>query len=317
MKRWAQALLASALLAFAVLAQEVVPTWTGFHDWRYALLLGALAMGPLGYIRFARKGGDGEFGGRCAIAFIGALLIGVAGLACGLLGPDSVSLARAPGTVLPLPDLGAAAFFPTVDADGIRNGDAVLLLRRRGGQSTPVTPGGRRFWGSYVVESHLRHAAYVEARDERGGRLTVTQPSGGTFLSPTLLFASSESIGGRLLPSDFFAVPAARRRVEAMYLSPETVRGTRAERSIGEHPAVLFAVDDDGGHLLPQGIALSSLGGDVQAGGVLLRATAGAYPELIVSAVPSSAVLWLGGVWLAAGTLWAWEAARNGCHGGS
>src|SRR6266700_8270359 len=135
MKGWAQASLASALLVVAVLAQDVVPTWTGFHDWRYAVLLVALATGPLGYIRFACKGGDGELGGRCAIALVGALLIGVAGAACGLLGPDSVSLARAPGTVVPLPDLGAAVFFPTVDADGIRNGDAVLLLRRRGGQS--------------------------------------------------------------------------------------------------------------------------------------------------------------------------------------
>jgi hypothetical protein len=311
MNRWAQACLASALLVVAVFAQDVAPTWPGFHDWRYAALLVALATPALGYIGFARKGGDGAFGGRCAIALIGALVIGVAGLACGLLGADAVTLTRVPGTVAPLPDLGVAAFFPTADADDIRKGDAALLLRRRGAPSMEIAPGTRRFLGAYVLESRPAHAAYVEARDGRGGRLTITQPTGSTFLSPVLLFPSSVSISGRALPSDSFSVPAARRRIEAMYLSPQALRGTRAAQGIGDHPAVLFAADDDAGHLVPGGIAMSAMGEEVRAGGLLIRATAGTYPELIVSAVPSCAALWLGVGWLAVGSLWAGGAART------
>jgi hypothetical protein len=311
-----QACLASVLLVVAVFAQDIVPTWPGFHDWRYAALLVALAMPALGYIGFARKGADDAFGGRCAIALIGALLIGVAGLACGLLGPDSVTLSRVPGTVAPLPDLWVAAFFPTTDADGIRMGDAALLLRRRGAPSREIVPGTRRFFCSYVLESRLAHAAYVEARDERGGRLTITQPTGSTFLSPVLLFPSNVAIGGQTLPSDSFAVPAARRRVEVMYMSVQAVRNTRAGRGIGDHPAVLFAVDDDAGRLVPGGVAMSALGAQARVGGLVIQATAGTYPELVVSAVPSCAALWLGGGWWAAGSLWALGAARKrGCAG--
>jgi len=310
MKRWVQACLASALLVAAVFAEEIVPTWSGFHDWRYAALLVVLATPVLGYMGFARKGGDGAFGGRCAIALVGALLIGVSGLACGLLGPDSVTLARVPGTVAPLPDLGVAAFFPTADADNVSRGDAGLILRRRGAPSITLAPGTRRFLGSYALESRLAHAAYVEVRDERGGRLTITQPMGSTFLSPVLLFPSNATIGRRVLAADSFAVPAARRKIEALYMSARDLRGMRTGRQAGDRPAVLFVVNDDAGHLVPRGIAMSAMGGEARAGGLLIRATAGTYPELIVSAVPACAALWLGGGWLAAGSLWALAAVR-------
>jgi hypothetical protein len=311
MNRRAQAMIAAALLAAAAFAQDIVPTWTGFHEWQYAALLVVLAIWPLAYIGFVRKGGDGVFGERFAVALIGALLIGVAGLACGLLGPDTLTVTRAPGTVVPLPDVGVAAFFPNADAAGIANGDADLLLRRRGGVSTAIAPGGRRFLGSFALELHPRHAAYVEVRDARGSRLTVTQPTGSTFLSPVLLFPSSVPIGGQTLPADSFAVPAAHRRVEAMYFSPEAVRGTRAGQSIGLHPATLFAVQDDVGRMLPGGISLSAQGRETRAGGLLIRSTTGTYPELLVSEVPSPAAMWLGGVWLVLGSLWALGAKRK------
>jgi hypothetical protein len=282
-------MLAAGLLFIMVFAQDVVPTWAGFHVWQYAFALVLCVALVVGYIGYARRGAAGETDERMAVALCGALLVGGAGLASGLLGPDTVLAARAPGTVLPLPDLDAAAFFPNVGADAIARGDIGLLLRRRAGDVIAMQPGIQRFLGAYALELRSQHAVYVEVHDKRGNHLTVTQPMAGTFLSPVLLFPSTVRIGARNLPADAFMVPAAHRRVEAMYFSPK---------------AVLFAVDDDIGRLLPRGIVLAADGTEVAVGDLRIRARVGSYPALSISAVPVPLALWLGSSWCIIGLLW-------------
>lgn len=284
-----QALLAAGLLFVAVFAQDVVPTWAGFHAWQYACLLVLCVAWVIGYIGYARRGSDGEIGGRMAVALCGALLVGGAGLASGLLGPDTVLAARAPGTVLPLPDLNAAAFFPNVDGDAIAGGNIGLLLRRRAGDAIAIQPGIRRYLGAYALELRSQHAVYIEVHDKRGNHLTVTQPMASTFLSPVLLFPSTVRIQARNLPADAFGVPGAHRRVEAMYFAPK---------------AVLFAVDDDIGRLVPKGVVLAADGAEVPVGGLRIRARVGSYPALSISAVPAPLALWLGSSWCILGLLW-------------
>ena len=289
--------LSSAIACIAlVLAQDAAPTWLGFHTWQYAaaLTLGAIAIGA--YVNGARKGEDGNVGRRLVFAMAGALVIVAAGIASGLLGADTETVARAPGTVAPLPGVGAAAFFPVADAAGIAHGDARIGLRRRDAPALELGPGERRYVGGSALEVAPQVAAYVEARTSRGERLTITQPTNAAFLSPVLLFTQQVRIAGKLLPADTFATPALHRQIKAFYFAKGT-GGPAAEAHGGSNKvaAVLFAVDDDNGRLEPGGIGFAPSGTAVDLGGVRLRATVGTYPALIVSTVPYPLALWIGG----------------------
>ena len=99
------------------------------------------------------------------IALIGSLVVLVAGLASGLLGPDTDTVVRAPGSVAPLPDAAAAAFFPNVDADGIQRGDALVELRKRDHSVLEVPSGSRKIVGNLTMQTTPHIAAYIEARD--------------------------------------------------------------------------------------------------------------------------------------------------------
>jgi hypothetical protein len=280
----------AVLLVGAVAAQYVVPSWPGFHTWQYAGLLGVLMAPQFGRLR----------GSRTVLFSCGSLFIGMAGLCSGLLGADSTTIAGAPGTVAPLPDLAAAAFFSSVDADAIARGDAVIILRRRNGESLAVERGKRLFLGSYALEQKVQPAAYVEVRDMQGKRLTVTQPTGASFLSPVLLFPGSVRIDGRTMPTDSFAAPAARRHVEAIFFSPKT-----------EREGVLFVVHDDAGRQGPGEIALARPGQEVDVGGLRIRSASGSYPALCMSAVPPPLLMWAGSACLAIGAMWAVVVGRR------
>jgi hypothetical protein len=287
-----------------VLAQDVVPAWTGFHSWQYAVVLVATLAGLFGYMRSARRGEDGELGKRLWPAAAGAIVIVVAGLASGLLGPDTETVARAPGTVAVLPDVGAAAFFPIANAAGIANGDSHVELRRRNAAELDIGPGERRYVGATVLELDAEPAAYLEARDQRGNRLTITQPTNAAFLSPVLLFPQKVSIAGHELPADEFATPAADRRIRVFYFSADSA-AAGARHGLRPGPSVLFAVDDGGGRLQPAGIGFAQNGDDVLLAGLRLRATLGTYPALVISAVPFPPALWAGGALLAGGLAYA------------
>jgi hypothetical protein len=286
------ALFSAAACIALVLAQDVVPAWTGFHTWQYAAVLVLLFVTLAAYALEARGGCDGETGTKLVVALIGALVVGAAGLASGLLGPDSETIVRAPGTVAPLPDVGVAAFFGNADAAAIERGDARVVLRQKGG-SFELAPGQRRFVGATVLELRPQLAAYIEARDDRGRHLTVTQPTNAAFLSPILLFQGTVPIAGQTLPADGFATPAVHRQIKAFYFSKTATAAAKAHGFAGKE-AVLFAVDDDQDQLVPGGIGFGESGSVVSLGGLRLLATLGTYPALVVSAVPYPPAVWLG-----------------------
>lgn len=294
----------------AVLAQLVVPAWAGFHSWQYAGALALAGLAILTYIGGARKGEDGEVGRRLPIALIGALVVLVAGLASGLLGPDTDTISRAPGTVAPLPDAGAAAFFPNVEAGGIVHGDAQIELRRKDHSVVALPPGGRRVVGLLTMETAPHVAAYVEARDEGGRHLTITQPTSSAFLSPVLLFPSTVKIMDRDLPADGFAVPAAHRQVKVFFVKGGSATAAQLH-GLGRTDAVLFAVDDDTGRPIPGGIGFAASGSMVELGGLRLTASLGTYPQLVISAAPSPLALALGSLAFVGGLIFAFAAGRT------
>jgi len=287
-----------------VLAQDVAPAWAGFHTWQYAATLAIGAIALFGYAFGARKGEDGERGRRLVVAVLGALVIVAAGIASGLLGPDARTVERAPGTVAPLPDVGAAAFFPVADASTIAAGEAHLLIRRRNASDIDVGPGARRFVGASALTQVAAVVAYVEARDPRGRRLTITQPTNPAFLSPVLFFPQRVPIANKTLPADAFATPALHRQIKAFYFSKEASTVARAH-GMADTNAVLFAVDDDRGGLVPGGIGFARSGQEILLGGVRLRPVIGTYPTLQVAAVPYPPALWLGGAFCVAGLFFA------------
>jgi hypothetical protein len=296
--------LATAVFGIAfVLAQDVVPSWAGFHTWQYSAALALAAIALIGYAWGARTGGDGEIGKRLAFAATGAVVVIAAGIASGLLGPDTETVVRAPGTVAPLPDVGAAGFFPIAGPVAIARGDARIGIRRRDGSLLEVGPGDRRFFGTTALETAPQTAAYVEARDPGGARLTITQPTNPAFLSPVLLFPERVSIAGKLLPADSFATPALHRQIKAFYFSKSAAAGSH--HGLDGREAVLFAVDDDAGHLEPGGIGFVPSGSEGSLGGVRFRVSVGTYPALVISAVPYPPALWFGGLLFAGGLAFA------------
>ncbi len=295
------------------LAQYVVPDWAGFHTWQYTAAQALVCVVLLAYARSARKA-DGELGARLAIAAIGAFIIVAAGIGSGLLGPDTRTVASAPGTVTPLPDVGAAAFFPIDDPAGIARGDAHVLLRRRDADPVDIGPGVRRYVGATALETVPKLAAYVEAWDGRGGHLTITQPTNAAFLSPVLFFPQQVTIAGKSLASDGFATPALHRQVKAFYFPKDAIAASAAMHGVSG-PAVLFAIDDDQGRLLPEGIGFAQSGRDFRLSGMRLRATVGTYPALEISAIPYPLAVGIGLVVLLGGLGYAALAGQIGSKG--
>jgi hypothetical protein len=285
------------------LAQYAVPAWAGFHTWQYTAALVLVCVVVLAYVRTARKE-DGETGARLAIAAVGAFVVTAAGIGSGLLGPDTRTVTGTPGAVTPLPDVGAAAFFPIEDAGGLTRGAAHVLLRRRDADALDIGPGERRYVGATALETQPKLAAYVEARDPSGGHLTVTQPTNAAFLSPVLFFPQRVTIAGRSLQADAFSVPAAHRAIKVFYF-PKDAAGPGAGMHGVAGPAVLFAVDDDNGRLVPGGIGFAAGGREVTLGGLRLRAALGTYPVLVISAVPLPLAVGIGFALLAFGLAYA------------
>jgi hypothetical protein len=302
------------LCAFAgvliVLAQYVYPAWAGFHLWEYATALVLLALPALGRAFALRRDGERDALWQF-VALLGSLVIITSGIGSGLLGPDTEVVQRPPGTVAPLPDVGAAAFFPNADAAAVARGDGAIILRRPSGPPLTVDTGSRRVVGATELEAIPRIAAYIEARDARGDRLTITQPTSAAFLSPVLLFPERVTVAGKELPADAFATPALRRQIKAFYFSKADSDAARGHGMAGIE-SVLFAVDDDSGKPLPGGIGFAPSGTATRLGGVGLRPTLGSYPALVISAVPWPPAVALGAALVLAGlVLWTVKSVRN------
>ena len=296
---------AAVAVLVLVFAQDVFPGFDFYHTWQYATILAIASVIVAGAAWSRRTRWEG-------LAALGVLVVAVAGLASGLLGPDTATIARAPGTVAPLPSLGVAAFFGQADADVIARGDATIVLRRPGHAEIELGPGSRKLFGPAVLGVHPQTVAYIEAYTTTGERLTVTQPTNATFLSPLLLFGQTQTIAGKSLPFDAFALPGKNLIVHAVYFAPGStgVMSNMPSRLKGA-AAILFAVDDALDR--PLGIAIGADRKDTPVGGgVRLRATFGTYPALTVASAPYPLALAGGGALIAAGLtgiVWRWRSA--------
>jgi hypothetical protein len=292
--------LIAALLACAlVVAQFVYAGAAVFHTWQYATALAILAWMLIAQgVREMRESGGGRL---MAVALLGVVIVVADGMASGLLGPDTERVTRAPGSILPVPGLGAAVF-SSADPQTIASGSASITLRRRDRSEIAITPGSRKFFGALMLFVEPIPAAYVEAFDASGNHLTITQPNGGSFLSPVLLFQEKQAIAGQQHPVDGFAIPAAKRTLKVVYLTAGDVARLHVPLAPGAapRPAILYDVFDlSGNHSLAIGVAQS--GDETTLASVRLRSTLGHYPELVIASVPEPYVLLLGLLLFASG----------------
>ena len=292
---------AAIVIALAV-AQDLYPRTPLYHTWQYALALAIGLTVTLAYANGARRGKDGTAGKRLLLAMAGAVVAGLAGLASGLLGPDTATVAGTPETVVPIPSLGAAAFFGSADADTIARGSAGVIVRRKTADEISLAPSARRVLGESLLYLEPLPAAYVDAYDARGAHLTVTQPTNTAFLSPVLQFRQRQRIGALDVPFDTFATPALHRVVRALYFTPHDLAQFNPANAGSKTPALVLTVADDAGK--PLGITLASSGHDVAIAGMRLRATVGTYPALAVASAPPAWALVLGVALYVLGLAW-------------
>jgi hypothetical protein len=281
-----------------VFAQVVRPGLDWYHTWQYSALLAiaAVILFRAGWNALRKR--KAPAAKTDAVAFAGALVVTISGIASGLLGPDTVTVTGAPGTVTPLADLGAAAFFPQTEADGIARGDAAVRIRRQDGGDQTASLGRNPYIGTSIAYVDEQPAAYIVARDNTGNRLTVTQPSNTAFLSPVLLFPNHQDIRGIAQPLDTFATPALHRIWHAIYFTPDQAR-TFAGGSPPAPALVVSAADDSGKSL---GVGLLRSGDATHLAGATLTATIGRYPRLLIASAPHPIAM-IGGLLLFIGGL--------------
>lgn len=286
---------AFALLAIALtVAQDAYPARDWYHAWQYITILAVALVVMALHAWRAWRGLEGAHGKRFAVALAGAFAVGAAGLLSGLIGPDNVTVFGTPGTVTPVPDLGAAAFFAPVDPQTLPHGDATVTLRRR--DAPPVEIGPRPTpIGLWVAFTQLRPAAYIEVRNAHGDRLTITQPNNPSFLSPVILFRQQQQIHDRTFPLDTFAVPALGRIVHVLYFSPADLAAFPHEpgATLPTEPGAILSVTDEAGAQL--GITMAPSGRETDIAGLRVTLTLGSYPVLEAASAPQPFVL-LGGI---------------------
>ncbi|MGA8099605.1 MAG: hypothetical protein WB810_13210 [Candidatus Cybelea sp.] len=278
-------LLVAALVVVSAIAFEILlPGQAVFHAGWYNVALGAVVVVALiAGRRLFRRANSPRARIAVAALALGAAVAGFAGIASGLLAPDNQTVIGAPGARVDVESLGVLAF-PLTSSDA-RTSGSVTLVRRLG---APIAIGEHpRDAGNFILRTISRSVAYVEARDLRGNRLTITQPEGAAFLSPVLLLEHRQTIAGIDLPFDSFNVPAARRVVKAVVFTPAQAAMLLHGGANAGEAAVLFAVDDENERPLPHAIALSAGGRAARAGGLSLRAVVAGYPAVEVVAAPN------------------------------
>jgi hypothetical protein len=301
------ALLVAVVAIGLTLAQDVRPGLDFYHTWQYAAAMAIAIIVLIAYAWGARSGGDGVAGKRMALGLVGGLAVAIAGLLSGLIGPDTITVSGSPGSVTPVPDLQAAAFFGPADPQTIERGDASVSLRKQGVDPIAVLPAGRLFLGTAIAYLTSRPAAYIVARDARGNRLTVTQPTNPTFLSPVLLFPQNQPLRDKSYPLDTFATPGVHRIARALYFSADDAQ---AFNHLGSsQPALVLSVNDDNGKSV--GLTIVPSGRDVAIGDLHITATLGTFPQLVVASAPHPAVLIVGLLLFIGGVGWSFVPPRR------
>lgn len=293
----------AAIVVAAALAELFLPGRPVYHAGWFNVALLALGVIAIAGARkaFARAPGTRVRLATSAIA-CGAALAALAAAASGLLAPDNRSVVGAPGQMVRVDELGGVLQFPPVGARGDATPSGTAVMLERAGRPAVAVSERARNVGTFVLHAVPRQVVYTEARDSSGGTLTITQPSGSSFLSPVLLMQQRQTIAGLDVPFDSFAVPSAHRSVKAVLFSAQEAATMRGLQGGAPSPAVLFAVDDESGRPLPRAIAVARSGSTVSVGGLRLYASVLSYPavEIVASpalgAVVAAALLVLGGL---------------------
>lgn len=290
---------AGSALVVCALVELLVPGKDLYHYGWFNVLLAALivvAILPLPKALRAMKTPRGRAG--LAVCIAGCVIAGFASIASGLLGPDTQVLVAAPGASVRVDELGGSLVYPIASSGGASQSDVLLA---RGGRPQPIR--GRKYVGPFLLETVSRSVVAVDVSDPRGGHLTITQPTGNTFLSPVLLMQAQQEIAGMTVPYDSFAVPAVHRVVKAVLFTPE--QAARMPSLGAAVAAVLFDVENDNEVEVKNGIGVARDGGHITLGGIRLQPHVFDYPAVRVVSVPDlrivllAVVLVLGGAFLA------------------
>lgn len=274
---------AALAVAAAAVVEILVPGHALYHaGWFNVLLLALVATALIAARRCYRRAAPANAGIAPAVIAAGVVIAGVAAAASGLFAPDNQTLIGAPGQRLRVESLGVLVF-PLATGD---TSPASVTLERPL-HAAVLIGASRHEAGNFILRTLPRNVVSVEARDLRGNRLTVTQPSGTAFLSPVLLMEHRQTIAGLDLPYDSFNVPALQRVVKAILFTPaQAAMMLHGDAASGES-AVLFAVDDEKERPVPHAIALSTGGRAARAGGLTLRGSVQTYPAVEVVAAPN------------------------------
>ncbi len=239
-----------------VAAQDLFPGQAIYHYGWYNAIDAALFV--LAALNLRGRSNSGLI-----IASFGAAIVVFTGVAAGLMGPDTQTVIGAPGATVRNDDAGGTFVFP------ISASDAPVQFAR--GSSLTSIDGGRRYTGGFVMWQLPRTVVNLDVADAHGNHLTITQPTNASFLSPVLLMQGSTTIAGMDVQYDTFSVPAAARSVKAVLFSAQQAAKLRADPPITGRPAVLFAVSDEAGNMVPRGIGLVASGDRKTIGGLLLH----------------------------------------------
>ncbi len=280
------ALLASAGICIVLtFCQDVIPGKAFYHTSWYALSL--VLAGSVLLVRGRSA--------RAALVTAGSLLIAGAGLASGLLGPDTAEFVRAPGSIAPVPELGKLEF-PLAES----NGEPMVALRTA--KRLIFVGHAYAYAGAFILHERLRTIAHVDVFDLRGNHLTITQPQNLAFLSPVLLFQQETTIGGKTLPVDSFTVPAMHRTVKAVLFDRDHI-GVMPGPIRKAGAAVLFAVQNEHGILVRSGMNVIPNGSLGTVGGLKIQSRIARYPAIEVDSAPHPLALLLGVLLLGAAPL--------------
>ncbi len=252
-------------------AQDVFPGNGIFHTGWYNALNVALVVAAL----LQRR--------KNTLALFGAAIVVLSGVAAGLMGPNTHTVVGSPGATVTDDQIGSAFVFPLAQPNVDPQTVTVSL---RSGSSLVSIGAHRRYWGSLIMWQAPRVSVWVTAADAAGNRLTITQPTNGTFLSPVLAMQQSTTIGGMNVRYDTFAVPAERRTVKAVLFDAQQSAHLGPQSPANGGPAVLFAVADRGDRPVAGGIGVVPSGSQRKIGGLILGAQAGNYPAVVVASAP-------------------------------
>lgn len=278
-------LLAALALLCCALVELLLPGKDLYHYGWFNVLLAALAVVALLPLpRTLRTIQSSRARAGFTLVIAAAVIAGFTTIASGLLGPDTQLVIAAPGASVRVDALGGFIVFPIASPGGASQSDVLLV---RGGREQAIH--GRRYAGPFLLESVPRPVVSIVVSDPRGGHLTITQPTGNTFLSPVLLMQSQQPIAGMTVPYDSFAVPAAHRVVKAVLFSAE--QAARMPSLGVAEPAVLFDVENENEVEVKNGIGVARNGDRVTLGGVELQPNVFDYPAVRVISVPDIRVV--------------------------